>query len=251
MSYPVMVSIVMPLYNAEPYFKESVATVLAQSYVDWELIVVDDCSTDGSGRQALELSRIESRVVYLRNSVNCGVAVSRNIGLERARGRFVAFLDSDDQWGHDKLERQVDFALRGGCPITYCSYVRISEAGESLGVVKPKEKVRYGDMLFRNHIGNLTAMYDRSLLPDLRFASVGHEDYIFWIGALTRVDSAELVPSDVPLAKYLVRKSSLSGNKLRAASWQWHNYRTNLGFGFFKSLFYFSCYAFFSVLRKV
>lgn len=251
MSYPVKVSIVMPLYNAEPYFRETVATVLAQSYRDWELIVIDDCSTDGSGKHALELSQVESRIIYLRNLVNCGVAVSRNIGLDRACGRFVAFLDSDDQWEPDKLERQVEFALRGARPITYCSYARISEAGKLLGIVRPKEKVRYSDMLFRNHIGNLTAMYDRSLLPDLRFASVGHEDYIFWIEALTRVDSAELVPSGTPLAKYLVRKSSLSGNKLKAAKWQWLNYRRNIGFGFFKSAFYFSCYAFYSVLRKI
>lgn len=249
--YSCKVSIVMPLYNAIPYFKDSVASVLAQTYEDWELLVVDDCSTDGCGEEALEFSKLDTRIKYFRNSVNLGVAASRNIALENATGRFVAFLDSDDQWVEEKLERQVDFAINQSSPITYCSYMRISEDGTSLGWVKPKSRVGYKDMLFRNHIGNLTAMYDRSRLMLLRFKPVGHEDYIFWMDGLKEVGFAQLVPSEKPLARYLVRATSLSGNKLKAAKWQWENYRCNLGFGYAKSLFYFSCYALNSVLRKL
>ncbi|WP_312943379.1 glycosyltransferase family 2 protein [Stutzerimonas kunmingensis] len=246
----VSVSIVMPLYNAEPYFKASVASVLAQSYKDWELLVVDDCSTDGSGKQALEFSLIDSRIKYFRNPTNSGVAASRNVALEIASGRFITFLDSDDQWEFDKLERQVDFTISQSLSITYCSYARFSESGKLLGVVNPRRKVYYKDMLFRNHIGLLTAMYDRRKLPILKFRAVGHEDYIFWLEALGSAHAAECVPSNRPLAKYLVRKSSLSGNKLKAAKWQWINYRHNMGLGYVKSVFYFTCYAFYSVLRK-
>lgn len=251
MSYSIEVSIIMPLYNAAPYFKESIASVLAQTYENWELLVVDDCSTDGSGGLAYEYTLIDPRIKYFRNALNSGVAVSRNIGLDQAAGRFVAFLDSDDQWEKDKLEVQVNFSLRYAALISYTSYVRVSEAGELLGAVNPRSQVSYRDMLYKNHIGNLTAMYDRIKLPELRFKSVGHEDYIFWLGALKIADLALCVPSNKPLARYLVRASSLSGNKFKAAKWQWINYRKNIGFGFFKSLFYFSCYAVFSVFRKL
>ncbi|WP_367237612.1 glycosyltransferase family 2 protein [Pseudomonas sp. Rh2] len=251
MSHSVEVSVVMPLYNAAPYFRNSVESVLRQTYKNWELIVVDDCSTDGSGEEALELSKRDPRIHYLRNAVNSGVAFSRNVALERAVGRFVAFLDSDDEWLEDKLERQLDFAVRKSSAITYCSYFRVSEAGNELGVVRPKKRVFYKDMLFRNHIGNLTAMYDRARLPSLRFKSVGHEDYLFWVEAIAEVGFAELVPSEAPLARYLVRRASLSGNKLKAAKWQWLNYRKNIGLGYLQSMFYFCCYALGSVLRKL
>lgn len=251
MPHSVKVSVVMPLYNAAPFFEKSVASVLEQTYTNWELIIIDDCSTDGSGEQALEFSKLDSRILYFRNPVNCGVAASRNVALDNASGRFVAFLDSDDQWAKDKLERQVDFALYNSSIITYCAYRRISESGVGLNVVQPKTQVFYKDMLFRNHIGNLTAMYDKSKLPSLRFKEVGHEDYIFWVEAIAQAGSAELVPSDAPLAQYLVRSSSLSGNKIKAAKWQWENYRRNLGFGFVHSIFYFTCYAVSSVLRKL
>lgn len=251
MPHSIKVSIVMPLYNAAPFFEKSIASVLKQTYKNWELIIVDDCSTDGSGEQALEFSKLDSRVLYFRNAVNCGVATSRNVALDNASGRFVAFLDSDDQWEEDKLEQQVDFAVRNCSVITYCAYRRINESGKELGVVRPKARVFYNDMLFRNHIGNLTAMYDKFRLPSLRFKKVGHEDYIFWIEAIAQAGSAELVPNDTPLAKYLVRRASLSGNKIKAARWQWENYRRNLGFGFVQSTFYFVCYAVGSVFRKL
>lgn len=250
-SHSVKVSVVMPLYNAAPFFEKSVASVLNQTYKDWELLIVDDCSTDGSGEQALAYSKLDARVLYFRNAVNSGVAASRNVALDNASGHFVAFLDSDDQWAENKLERQVDFAVRNSSVISYCAYSRISENGSELGVVNPKAKIFYRDMLFRNHIGNLTAMYDRSKLPSLKFKNIGHEDYIFWVEAIERAGSAELVPSDIPLAKYLVRRASLSGNKIKAAKWQWVNYRKNLGFGFIQSAFFFTCYAFGSVFRKL
>jgi len=247
----VEVSIIMPLYNAAPYFKGSVESVLAQTYERWELLVVDDCSTDGSSELAYEYSLSDPRIKYYKNSVNSGVAASRNVGLEHAVGRFVAFLDSDDQWAVEKLECQVNFALRHTIAISYASYIRVSEAGKQLGVIKPRATVCYRDMLYKNHIGNLTAMYDRVKLPSLRFKAAGHEDYLFWLEALQTAGSAACVPSDKPLAKYLVRASSLSGNKFKAAKWQWENYRTNIGFGLLRSSFYFTCYAVSSLLRKL
>lgn len=247
----VTVSIIMPLYNALPFFLGSIYSVLNQKYPHWELIIVDDCSTDGSGEQALLFSKSDSRIKYFKNEINSGVALSRNVGLDKATGRFVAFLDSDDQWEADKLERQVFFALNNSAIITYCSYVRVSESGAVLGEVKPNTSISYKDMLYRNQIGNLTAMYDRTVLGELRFKSVGHEDYLFWVEAVRKAGSAELVPSEMPLARYLVRKSSLSGNKFKAAKWQWNNYRNNIGLGFVGSLFYFSCYVVSAVLRRL
>ncbi|MCW8159135.1 glycosyltransferase family 2 protein [Stutzerimonas stutzeri] len=245
-----LVSIVMPLYNAMPYFESSVASVLAQSYECWELLIVDDCSTDGCGQQAVQYASGDSRIKYFRNAANLGVAASRNIALQNAVGYFIAFLDSDDRWEPDKLEKQVRFMISRSLSITYCSYARFSENGLFLGVVNPKPKIGYKHMLFMNHIGLLTAMYDRRKVPGVIFMAVGHEDYLFWMHALQKVGSAECVPSDGPMAHYLVRKHSLSGNKLKAAKWQWVNYRENLGLGFSRSFFYFLCYAFLSFIRK-
>jgi glycosyltransferase involved in cell wall biosynthesis len=218
-----LISVVMPVYNAENYLRKSVDSVLRQSYRQLELVIVDDCSHDRSWQLIGEYAA-DRRVTAIRQERNGGVAVARNTGLAAARGSYVAFLDSDDWWHPRKLELQLAQMLETGARVSYAAYDRVTPQGKVLSQVRPRGSVEYRDMLKSNHVGHLTGMYDRSL-GVVAFRSVGHEDYVFWLELVRRAGKAVCVAGTEPLAWYLVRNGSVSANKMRAALWQWHIYR--------------------------
>jgi teichuronic acid biosynthesis glycosyltransferase TuaG len=222
-----LVSVVMPVYNAETTMCRSIDSVLAQTHRAWELILVDDGSSDGSAA-IIEANTARDRRVRALRQANAGVAAARNAGIDAATGAFIAFLDSDDWWEPGKLERQVAAMRESGALVSYATYQRVAEDGRALSVVVPPEEVRYADMLKSNFIGNLTGMFDRRL-GEVRFRRIGHEDYVFWLDCVRRAGKAMRVPGAGPLAYYLVRDGSVSSNKLRAASWQWRIYREVAG----------------------
>lgn len=219
-----LVSIIMPVYNAQRWLQQAIDSVVAQSCRNWELVAVDDGSTDTSPDLLADYARREPRIRVLRQN-NTGVAAARNKAIEAARGDFVAFLDADDWWLPDKLERQLDCLRRSGASICYAPYFRVDEQGQVLGTVLPPARVTHADMLDSNFIGNLTGVYARTL-GDTRFRDIGHEDYVFWLEQVQRAGFAVRVPGAEVLAAYRVRERSLSGNKVRAARWQWTIYRT-------------------------
>lgn len=229
-----LVSIVMPVYDAQAWLARSIGSIRAQSWPHWELLAVDDCSRDGSLELLRRMAADDPRIRPLPQARNGGVAAARNAGIEAARGRCIAFLDSDDWWEPRKLELQLADMRARDLSISYTSYVRVGEDGRRLSEVRPPPRVGYADMLRSNHIGNLTGMYDRRL-GDARFRKVGHEDYVFWLELVRRAGGAARVPSDGPLASYLVRGGSVSANKLRAARWQWRIYRDIEGIGWLRS----------------
>jgi glycosyltransferase involved in cell wall biosynthesis len=231
---PPLVSIVMPVYDAAAWLARSVGSVRAQSWSRWELLAVDDCSRDGSLAMLRGMASEDPRIRPLPQACNGGVAAARNAGIEAARGRFIAFLDSDDWWEPRKLELQVSDMLARDLSISYAPYVRVGEDGTRLSEVHPPPRVDYAGMLRSNHIGNLTGIYDRRL-GDARFRKVGHEDYVFWLDLVRRAGGAACVPHEGPLASYLVRDGSVSANKLRAARWQWRIYRDIEGIGWLGS----------------
>ena len=144
----------------------------------------------------------------------------------------MCFLDSDDSWVSDKLQLQYDFMERTGCAISYMSYRRVDETGRERSIVAPPDQTDYRDMLVSNRIGNLTAMVRKDLLSGIEFRRIGHEDYVFWLEAIRRSGSARRVPDDGRArCFYAVSASSLSGNKSRAARWQWQIYRNELRLG--------------------
>lgn len=236
------VSVVMPVYNAALTLQNSIRSVLAQSYADVELLVVDDCSTDGSWPLVRSLAAADRRVVALRLPSNGGVAAARNAGIEAASGDYIAFLDSDDWWHPRKLEIQLAKMRDAGARVSYTGYQRVDEEGRPLSTVRPPASVRYADMLKSNRIGNLTGLYDRTL-GDARFQCVGHEDYVFWLQMVRRAGWAVCAEHPEPLAFYLVRAGSLSADKFKAARWQWHIYRRIEGLGWFNACRYFLHYA--------
>lgn len=222
-----------------------------QRFKDWRLIVIDDASEDRTPEIVKWFATKDRRIRLLRLPSWQGVAAARNRGLDLAKTRFVAFLDSDDAWEPEKLERQIAFMLESGTAITFSAYRRVDPQGTTLGIIEPPGKLDYRMMLRSNFIGNLTAVFDRQRLPDLRFKPVGNEDYVFWVTALSLLrEPVFATPGNTPLARYRVTGDSLSGNKMRSMRWQWQNYRRSLGFGIMKSSFYIASYGFHSILKR-
>lgn len=246
-----LVSVVMPLYNAEGFVRRSMESVLEQSHAALELLVVDDGSTDASLSVASEVAAGDPRVRILRNERNLGVAGARNRALDAARGRYVAFLDSDDWWLPGKLEAQIDAMDRTGAPIAYGTYQRMDEHDRSLGLVVPPATLRHADMLRSNRIGHSTGIYDRLALgSEARFRRIGHEDYAFWLDLLRGQVHAVGVGGHEPVACYLVRDGSISSNKARAVKWQWHIYRRHEGLGLLSSGWYMAHYAALALMKR-
>ena len=235
------VSVVMPAYEAAETIERSMQSVLLQTHQDVELIVVDDCSHDGTWALIEQAAASDPRVMALRQASNGGVAAARNAGIAAATGRYLAFLDSDDWWRQDKLQVQLAHMQQAGAQVSYSVYQRVTGDGQLISTVRPPLSVRYGDMLKSNCIGNLTGLYDRCL-GDGRFEKVGHEDYVFWLAMVRRAGRAVCAGYPEPLAFYLVRPGSLSANKLRAARWQWHIYRRVEQLGWLRSGWYFMHY---------
>ena len=221
---PGLVSVVMPAWNAAGTIARSIESVLGQRHAQFELLVVDDASTDATAQLVDGYAMADARVRLIRQPANGGVAAARNTGIAAARGEYVAFLDSDDWWHPAKLERQLAQMRRENAQVSYCSYQRVAEDGRVLSLVVPPREVTHAQMLRSNFIGNLTGMYARSL-GNGEFLRIGHEDYVFWLQMVRRAGRAIRIEHDGPLAFYLVREGSVSSNKWRAARWQWRIYR--------------------------
>ncbi|MGW5350282.1 glycosyltransferase family 2 protein [Streptomyces sp. NPDC004031] len=228
-----LVSVVMPVHNSAATLGASVRSVLAQTHADVELLVTDDASTDDSMDLLRELARQDERVLPRAAPEQGGAARARNLAMERARGAYVGFLDSDDMWLPEKLERQLAFAAAGDAPLTFTSYYKVDgdHTGEACDftpngrVVAARERVTYRDMLVQDHIGALTAMYDRDalgtrLMPDMP----KRQDYALWLSIMRDGHPARGLQE--PLAVYRAgRAGSLSSNKLALVEHNWRLYR--------------------------
>lgn len=241
-STELLVSVIMPVFNAEKTLRKSMDSVLRQTLANLELVLVDDCSRDGSGQIMREYASKDRRVKIVSQPANAGVAEARNAGLRAASGSHVAFLDSDDWWDPRKLELQLAQMQESGALVSYAGYQRVAEDGHLLSCVEPPAEIAYGDMLKSNHIGNLTGVYDRRL-GDVPFVRMGHEDYVFWLDRVRRAGHAVRVRHEGPLAYYLVRNGSVSSNKLRAARWQWRVYRESEHLTLWQACWYMFHYA--------
>ena len=226
----VTVSVVMPVYNGERYLERAVRSVIAQSFGDWELIIVDDGSTDGTHAIAARLAAEDSRIRLIKNEENRGAAASRNAGLELCRGEFVALLDGDDLWRPEKLERQLALADKTGADIVYCSYGMINARGEPCCREFPvPERTDFEDFLVRSVISCSTALLRRETAGTYRFPTeYMHEDLALWLTMLREGLTARGVPE--VLADYRVTSRGRAANKLRCARGRWEIYRHMLGY---------------------
>ena len=218
-----LVSVVMPVHDAEPYLRESIGSVLNQSITSLELIAVDDASKDGSLSIIDEIASADARVVRVAMQDNVGAALARNRGLSCARGHYVAFLDSDDYWEPHKLEKQIREMEITGLSICTCSYRMQFENSDGHGkerIFHVRNRITYDDLLRKNYFSCSTLMLERSLVPENMFdPTLMHEDYGAWLGLLK--NGQEACGIDEPLAIYRIRNGSRSHDKVSAALGRW------------------------------
>lgn len=234
-----LVSVVMPSYNSERFIAESIKSVQSQTYDDWELLIVDDCSTDGTVAVAEAIAKDDPRIHVFSNEHNSGAACSRNRALREAKGDWVAFLDSDDLWEPDKLERQLTFMRDSGCSFSYTEYETIDENGSPFGrrFSGPK-RITHAGMRRYCWPGCLTVMYNRRKVGLVQVADLKkHNDYAMWLKVSDRADCL-LLPE--VLGRYRVRTSSVShgGSRIIQAKHLYMLWRTGEERGKAASLFH-------------
>lgn len=243
------ISVVLPLFNAKETISRSVLSVQSQTIEDWELIIIDDCSTDSSIIIVEELAKSDSRIKILRLNSNSGAAVARNAGIREAQGRYIAFLDSDDIWLPEKLERQLEFMRKTGAPFIFSAYRKVDELGGFVGVMGVPKKVSYHALLKSCVIGCLTAMYDTHIFGKVEMPLIRkRQDLGLWLKLLKLTDYA--YGQNEVLAEYTVRKGSISSDKKSASYFQWKLYRDIENLSFPKAGYYFIHYAIRGVLRN-
>jgi teichuronic acid biosynthesis glycosyltransferase TuaG len=230
-SFP-LVSVVMPAYNAAAYISASIQSVLDQTYPHLELIIIDDCSTDNTREIVEAYQAKDERIILRSNPHNLRVAATRNKGIEAARGKYLAFLDSDDLWLPNKLQYQVELLESGSVDMLCSSYFRFYADGKEV-LVNPPKRIDFSGMMAGNPVGNLTGIYNCEKLGKFYQKAVGHEDYIMWIHIVKAAGLATGI--QIPLAKYRVLETSVSSNKFRSAYWVWLVFRNELQMNLFSS----------------
>ena len=213
-----LVSVIMPTYKCGQFIEESIRSVQAQTYQNWELIIVDDCSGDDTVRRVLELREKDSRISIYQNSSNSGAAVSRNTALRHAEGRWMAFLDSDDLWEPTKLERQIRFMEENGYSFSYHEYKEIDEQDKELGVyVSGKEHVGKWDMYACCWPGCLSVMYDASKVGLIQINDIKkNNDTAMWLKVIRKADCYLLKEC---LGKYRRRANSITPKPIWQRVW--------------------------------
>lgn len=237
------VSVIMPLYNSELYVEQAIRSVISQTYNNWELIVVNDCSEDSSASIVEALAKEDHRIRLLHTKNPSGSpTLPRNIAIENANGRYIAFLDSDDVWLPNKLEEQLTLFNDDSVRIVYSDYRKIYRDGTiSDKVVKGPEMVTYKTLLLGNVIGNLTGIYDCLKCGKHYMHNVGHEDYVHWLHILK--DGGIARNTQQVHALYRLTDNSVSHNKFKVFLWDWHIYRHIEKLPLHKALYCFVNYA--------
>lgn len=233
-----LVSIITPSYNSASYIAETIEGILAQTYPFWELLITDDCSTDNSVEIIEEYTRKDPRIKLQKLEKNGGAGVCRNKSIEAARGRYIAFCDSDDVWMPQKLEKQLAFMEKKKCALTYSSYMLMSEEGCEKGIAVCRSKLNYHQLKRNNEIGCLTAMYDTEKVGKMYMSSIQkRQDWGLWLEILAKCKVAYGIKE--PLAYYRIRSGSISNNKFALVKHNINMYRTILKFSALKAYLFF------------
>lgn len=241
-----LVSVIMPTYNCGKYIAQSIESVLAQTVTDWELLIVDDCSTDNTAEIVAAYAQTHPNIRYSCLAQNGGPAAARTEALRNACGKYVAFLDSDDLWLPEKLAKQIAFMRETGADFSATAYRQMDADGQPLPTVcYPPKKTTYGGCIRRsNPIGNLTVMYDQEKLGRFEVPPIKkRNDFALWLQILKKTKYCYGMQEN--LATYrLGRQGSVSHNKLAQAKFHWQLYRHIEGHGLLRSAFEMVCWAF-------
>ena len=219
------ISIIMAAYNAEKTIEQAIYSVLCQTYPDFELLVVNDCSTDKTAALVAAIAEKDDRVRLISNEKNGGVSYTRKHGLEEARGEWIAILDSDDAWASEKLEKQIELQKKTNAELLFTGSAFMDADGRPINwYLHAPAEVTYRQLLKQNVLSNSSALVRKKLYA--KHYAVGdemHEDFAIWLSILKEGRKAYGV--DEPLLIYRIAKSSKSGNKIKAARMNWNTYR--------------------------
>jgi glycosyltransferase involved in cell wall biosynthesis len=241
-----LVSIVTPVYNAARWLPETLASVRAQTLTDWEQILVDDGSKDGSVAMIEAAARQDTRLRLLRTAQNEGPSAARNLAIHAAHGRFIAFLDADDLWLPEKLARSVAWLATNGYDFIYHDYRHLSHDGSRVGaLIRAPEKLDWRTLHTRRGMGGcLAVVIDRERIPAFSFPPIAPyraEDFCLWAQLIRDGHTGRRLPAD--LGRYRLSAKSRSANKLGGALNAWHLYRKMSGLSLARTLFWWSQYA--------
>lgn len=244
-----LVSIITPTYNCGKYIAETIESVQAQTYQNWEMIIVDDCSTDNTKEIVRQYRVCDSRIKYYRFKNNLGAAAARTVSMKLANGQYMAFCDSDDLWVPNKLEKQIEFMNKNGYAFTCTAYEKINEKSESIGKVrKTIVKCDYDRLLLDCPVGNSTVMYDVSKMGKFKVPNIKkRNDDALWLKMLKKEKYIWGMP-DV-LMKYRIRSRSISSNKISLIKYHWILYRSIEHLSVPKSIFHIVYWCVIGVLK--
>ena len=215
-----LVSIITPVYNSEKYISDTINSVLAQTYTNWEMLIADDCSSDNSAEIINRYT--DSRIKYIKLESNSGAAIARNKALEKAKGNYIAFLDSDDAWKPEKLEKQLKFMMEKDVGFSFTGYEIIRDKKNK--IVEVPNTVNYDQFMKNTIIGTLTVMLSRKHVGDVRIVDVKKDhDSMTWAKLLRQGNIAYGLNES--LAYYRKVEGSISNNKIKAAKNHWNNLR--------------------------
>ncbi|MCK0470254.1 glycosyltransferase family 2 protein [Halalkalibacter sp. APA_J-10(15)] len=243
------VSIITPAYNAATYMADTIESVLAQTYGSWEMLIVDDCSTDDTAQIVQSYASRDPRIRFIQLAQNSGPAITRNTAIEAASGRYLAFLDSDDMWLPNKLERQLQFMQERDLAFSFTQYRVMDLEGNITDKLEDvPDEATYKDLLKHNVIGCLTVMLDKEKVGAVEMVNIrSRQDYVLWLHICKRGFTAYGLKE--PLALYRVGRQSVSSNKVKMAKQNWRVYREIEGLNLVKSLWYFSHYVVFKLVK--
>ena len=234
-----LVSIITPMFNSEAFIVDTINSITAQTYTNWELLLIDDKSSDQTIEIAHRFIKKYPNIKLLQNEVNSGAAISRNKGIMAATGDYIAFLDADDLWKPEKLEKQVAFMQTNNCDVCFSSYEQINEQGKLLNkLVVALPILSYNKYLKSNYIGNLTGVYNSKTLGKIVSRNLRkRQDWLLWLTAI-KTSGKPALGIQESLAYYRIRENSISSNKINLLKYNYAVYKKGLGFSTVKSLFY-------------
>lgn len=239
-----LVSVIIPCYNGALYIAQCIESVRNQTYPHWEILAVDDCSTDNSAVIIQKYCQLDRRVKYFKTDKASGSpAIPRNMAMDRAQGRYLAFLDCDDVWLPGKLEEQIVCQQNTNAAIVFSNYEKMSSKGiRSRRIVIAPSKIGYGEMYYGNPIGCLTVFIDTYITGKFYFVNSHHEDYIAWLSLIRLYGPA--INTNTVTACYRESCDSVTSNKWKILTWQWNIYRKILKLNFVMAGYYYLHYAF-------
>ncbi|MDY0989968.1 putative teichuronic acid biosynthesis glycosyltransferase TuaG [Flavobacterium sp. ACN2] len=231
-----LVSILTPTYNTEKFIRSTIESAQNQTYTNWEMILVDDASTDNTVAIIEEFVKKDSRIKLFKLPENRGNGFARNAALEKATGKYIAYLDADDLWFPEKLEKQIQFLKANNLHFTFSFYDSIDEDGNNLNrKVESPNPLTYKQLFFCNYVGNLTAIYDADYFGKIILeTSQKRQDWRIWLTILKQIKIAKPVPES--LAFYRIRKDSVSSSKFKLIKHNFGVYREFHGYNFVFSI---------------